>query len=102
MQRVLDPWMLHFLRDDPTKDLSTMKCPAFALFGEKDLQVAPSQNTEKMRQLLKNPKSEVKIYPKLNHLFQHCETGNPNRYAEIEETISAEVLRDIINFIQAK
>ena len=49
---------------------------------------------------LTNPQSKVKVYPKLNHLFQHCDTGNPANYFTIEETISPEVLRDITLFIQ--
>jgi len=37
--------------------------------------------------------------PGLNHLFQTCETGSINEYAQIEETISPtvlEILRDWI------
>jgi hypothetical protein len=30
--------------------------------------------------------------PGLNHLMQHCTTGLPNEYGEIEETMSPEVL----------
>jgi hypothetical protein len=38
--------------------------------------------------------------PDLNHLFQHCETGSPNEYFEIEETISPEVLEMVVGFVK--
>ena len=31
--------------------------------------------------------------------FQHCRTGLPSEYAQIEETFSEEVLADICNWI---
>jgi hypothetical protein len=34
----------------------------------------------------------IKVMPGLNHLMQHCNTGLPNEYGEIEETMSPEVL----------
>jgi len=34
----------------------------------------------------------------LNHLFQHCKTGQLTEYGEIEETISPEVLKIIIEW----
>lgn len=34
-----------------------------------------------------------------NHLFQHCQSGHPNEYATIEETIAEEVLQDITRWI---
>lgn len=37
--------------------------------------------------------------PGLNHLFQHCETGAVAEYAQIEETISPEVLEIITAWI---
>ena len=41
----------------------------------------------------------IKTYPNLNHLFQHCETGLAREYGEIEETFSEEVLKDIADWI---
>jgi hypothetical protein len=38
--------------------------------------------------------------PDLNHLFQHCETGSPNEYFNIDETISPEVLEMIVKFVK--
>ena len=94
-----DAWTDYFLSLDPTENIKKMKCPAFLLNGEKDIQVPAELNIRNTLHL-KNKKSKTKIYPGLNHLFQHCTTGTINEYKEIEETISVEVLEDISNFIQ--
>ncbi len=41
-------------------------------------------------------------FPNLNHLFQQCETGSPNEYAEIEQTFSPTALTEILKWIQAQ
>lgn len=41
----------------------------------------------------------IKSYPKLNHLFQHCKTGAPTEYGQIDETMALEVLEDIAGFV---
>ena len=37
----------------------------------------------------------------LNHLFQHCTTGERGEYKEIEETFAPEVLTEMIDWIQS-
>ena len=46
-------------------------------------------------------RSMTKLYPGLNHLFQHAMTGAVAEYGSIEETISEEVLRDIVTWIKS-
>ena len=41
-----------------------------------------------------------KFMKRLNHLFQHCTTGMPDEYGDIEETFSEEVLQDIVEWIE--
>ena len=95
-------WMRWFLDYDPTADISSAKCPVFALNGDKDLQVISSLNLTAIKEKLpENNNSLVKEYVGLNHLFQHCKTGMPTEYNAIEETISEEVLHDIATWIQA-
>jgi hypothetical protein len=72
-----------------------------ALNGERDCQVISSQNLPAIRSLLpESQKNMIKQYPELNHLFQHCTTGLPIEYGQIEETISQEVLQDIAQWIK--
>ena len=95
------PWLRWFIDYDPTSNIRSTRCPVFALNGDLDCQVIASQNLTAIRQLLpKSKKNLVKEYPGLNHLFQHCTTGIPTEYGEIEETISPEVLQDIASWIK--
>lgn len=100
VQALQSPWMNWFIDYDPTADISAMKCPVMAINGDKDSQVISTLNLPSIRQLLqKNKYHLVKEYPSLNHLFQHCQTGLPTEYGNIEETISPEVLTDITKWI---
>ena len=89
-----NPWYTWFLDYDPAGDISRVSCPALILNGEKDLQVNASANLAAIKKHLKKP-TEIKSYPDLNHLFQHCQTGLPTEYADIEETMAEEVMADI-------
>lgn len=92
----MSPWYEFFLDYDPASDISKTTCPVLVMNGEKDLQVIASSNVEAIKgNLPKNKKSQVKIYPGLNHLFQECATGLPTEYINIEQTISPIVLEDI-------
>lgn len=94
------PWMKWFVTYDPSAHLQATRCPVFALNGERDVQVIASLNLPAIRRLLpSSPRHLFKSYPALNHLFQHCTTGLPTEYGQIEETISPEVLRDIADWI---
>ena len=92
------PWGPYFLALDPAEAVAAIQCPVLALNGEKDTQVIPEYNLELIRQLL--PTADTRLYPDLNHLFQHCTTGLGTEYASIEETFSPEVLSDIITWLQ--
>lgn len=96
------PWMRFFISYDPQKSLTKVKCPVLALNGEKDLQVPPKENIEAIDKYLKkagNKDYTIKELPDLNHLFQHCKTGSPTEYANIEETFSEDVLEIITEWI---
>lgn len=90
-------WMGYFIGFSPAGSIAATDCPAFVLYGEKDIQIRPDLNMPPMRRLA--PNATIKLYPGLNHLFQQAQTGAVQEYDTIEETISPEVLRDIQNFI---
>ena len=95
------PWLNFFIDYDPSADISKTLCPVLAINGSRDIQVISSLNLAGIKAHLKpNPKNIIKEYPSLNHLFQHCKTGNVLEYRMIEETISPEVLEDIVRFIK--
>ena len=97
------PWMYYFLKYDPTEAIVKTNCPALLLNGSKDLQVVASQNLPTYEKIIADyGKTNLTLHelPDLNHLFQHCETGSPNEYFTIDETISPEVLEMIVEFVK--
>jgi len=97
------PWFKTFLSYDPKPTLEKVKCPVLALNGTADLQVSSKQNLPPIKEaLLKggNNKFEIIELPKLNHLFQHAETGSISEYGKLEETISPEVLKIMADWIK--
>ena len=101
--QMASPWMYYFLRYDPTEAIVKTNCPALLLNGSKDLQVIVSQNFPAYEKIIaEHGKTNLTLreLPDLNHLFQHCETGSPNEYFTIEETISPEVLEMIVGFVK--
>lgn len=91
-------WGRFFLDLDPAPYLRRVTCPLLALSGAKDVQVMSAPNVSVIRRCC--PSAEVKVYPELNYMMQHCSTGLPVEYGGIEETISPEVLKDMIRWIK--
>lgn len=90
-------WMKYFIELDPAPYLGRIQCPVLALNGDKDSQVIPEFNLSKVQALC--PAADCRLYPGLNHLFQHCNTGLSTEYARIEESFSEEAMGDIIAWI---
>jgi pimeloyl-ACP methyl ester carboxylesterase len=98
VSQLANPWMKFFIGYNPAAILKNVKCPVLALDGEKDLQVPAKVNLAAIKKAFKksgNKKVVIKELPGLNHLFQECETGLPDEYAKIEQTISPKVLTEI-------
>jgi len=91
-------WMDCFSQLDPAPYVSGVKCPCLALNGDKDSQVIPEFNLTKVAALC--PSADCRLYPGLNHLFQHCTTGLSDEYSKIEETFAPEVMADIVDWIR--
>lgn len=103
-QSMLSPWFRYFLTYDPKPALSKVKCPVLAINGEKDLQVPPVENLKAIEEALLNGGNRdfmVKELPGLNHLFQTAQTGSPEEYALIEETIAPIALKLMSDWILA-
>lgn len=96
------PWLRYFIMSNPADYFHLIKCPVLALNGEKDCQVIAEKNITAIVGDLKeagNKDVTGKVLPELNHLFQHSDTGLPNEYVVIEETMSPEVLETISQWI---
>lgn len=99
------PWMVYFMKINPDLYWSKLKIPVLALNGSKDLQVIPKENLAGIKASLekaKNKNFEVIEFPNLNHLFQEATTGSVEEYAQIEQTISPQVLDKMSSWILKK
>ena len=100
MKQADTPFMRHIFSLDIRQDLPKVKCPVLAMNGKKDMQVDCDKNISALQDGLVNCKPKIVAFDGLNHLFQHCTTGNVVEYQQIEETISVDVLKAIVDFIQ--
>lgn len=95
------PYMEFFLGLDLSASLSGITCPVMALNGTKDTQVQCDRNIAALEAgLPSNIRSVIRAEDGLNHLFQHCVTGEVSEYKSIEETFSPEVLSEMIAWIK--
>ena len=102
MAQLSEPWFQYFIKFNPADYLLKIRIPTLAINGGLDLQVAADENLQGIKSALTkagNKKLEVKKFDRLNHLFQHAETGSPMEYGQIEETIAPEVLNTISSWI---
>ena len=93
------PYMRYFLGLDLTDRLGRITCPVLALNGTKDRQVNCEENLSALLGRLACQK-EIKALDGLNHMFQHCNTGDPAEYKDIEETFAPEALAIIIAWLK--
>ena len=104
------PYMKYFLGMNVSDILGSVKCPVMALNGTKDTQVDCERNLSLLRQGLsggytfadESSVNVVKAEIGLNHLFQHCRTGEVSEYKEIEETFSPDVLTEMITWLHLR
>ena len=94
------PYLKYFLTLNVSSILGDIKVPVMALNGSKDTQVESTRNLGALRAGLPGGSCNV-IEEKagLNHLFQHCRTGEAAEYKTIEETFSTEVLDEIAAWV---
>lgn len=97
------PYMKYFLGLNVSKRLESVRCPVLALNGTKDIQVSYGDNLAALKTGLQRGASGHNVFKAekgLNHLFQHCTTGELSEYKQIEETISPLVLEEMVLWIK--
>lgn len=97
IKQVRNPFMIYFIKMNPKTYWENVKCSALALYGEKDLQVNPNENSMALKEI--NPKIKVRILPKHNHLFQEANYGTLQEYSQIKHAISDEALAEITDWL---
>ncbi len=99
---MMSPWIRDFVANDPREALRRVDVPILAVYGGLDLQVPPDLNRPEFESALEdagNGQASVRVFPGLNHLFQHGTTGLPNEYHAIPETIAPEVLEAVCAWV---
>jgi dienelactone hydrolase len=98
------PWFIQFLSLNPADWLVKLKVPVLALWGTKDLQVAPAQNRQPVENALIKSGTyyEIEVFDSMNHLFQKAGNGGIAEYATIPTTIEPEVLKRMVDFIKKR
>lgn len=96
-QQLGSRWMQSFLGLDPAVYLPRVKCPVLALNGTKDCQVLAEPNMRRIKELC--PRVDCRAVEGLNHLFQHCSTGDAAEYMLIEETFAPEAMQAVADWI---
>ncbi len=102
VKQLTSPWIIYFIKYNPATILEKVKCPVFAINGNKDLQVSSKVNLPAIKKALikgGNKSVTTKELASLNHLFQECEIGLPSEYSTIEQTFSPIALEEISNWI---
>ena len=92
--------MRYFLGLDLTDRLGKITCPVLALNGTKDRQVNSEENLNALQGQDLAGQKEIKAIEGLNHMFQHCNTGDPSEYKDIEETFAPEALEIITTWLK--
>ncbi len=103
VKTITSPWMRYFIKTNPEQFLNKVTCPVLALNGSKDFQVIADLNLNGIeKSLIKTNDVTIEKLKGLNHLFQTCETGAFDEYANIEETFSPKALEIITNWINKR
>ena len=97
-------WIRFFVGFDPATVFAQVKCPVFALFGEKDTQVRPDLNKAPLEAAFAkggNTRVTVKVYPEANHLFIKAVTGQVWEYPTLEKVFVPGLLDDMVAWVRS-
>ncbi|MDN3596930.1 alpha/beta hydrolase family protein [Zunongwangia endophytica] len=90
----------YMIRYNPKDYLPKIEIPVMVLNGAEDIQVPAEENVAGFQKYLsKSTNFASKIYPNLNHMYQHCHTCIASEQSELEEVFAPEVLADITKWI---
>ena len=92
-------WYRYTIHYNPEDYLPKITIPVFIGNGDKDIQVPANENVNSFKKYLKTKDLTTKIYPGLNHMYQHCTACTQKEVKEIDEVFAPEVLDDIAKWI---
>lgn len=92
-------WYRYNIHYNPEDYLPKIAIPVMVANGDKDIQVPAQENINSFKKYLGTKDLTTKIYPGLNHMYQHCKTCTQSEVKEIDEVFAEEVLADISKWI---
>ncbi|MCF7859517.1 MAG: alpha/beta hydrolase [Candidatus Cloacimonetes bacterium] len=98
------PWWKFLANFDPRDKIRKLRCPVLALIGKKDIQVNADQNLTELKMALEkggNKNYRIEYLDDINHLFQKCETGFREEYAQLDESFNEDVMKLISDWIHS-
>ena len=103
-QNISIRWFKEFLAYDPLEAVRRVRCPAAILHGEMDVQVPPADARALERTLAEagNADRELRLFPKLGHLFTESTGNGIAELADTRKTVDPEVLAFIAGFLSRK
>jgi hypothetical protein len=95
----VQPYMISWIKYNPQDEIKKLNIPILIINGTKDIQV--SENEAKLLHEA-NPKSELKIIDKMNHIFKEIneEEENLKSYSNPNLPIMKELVDRIISFLK--
>jgi pimeloyl-ACP methyl ester carboxylesterase len=92
-------WYRYTIHYNPQDYLPKITIPVLAINGDKDIQVPAKENLDSFKKYLKSKDVTTKIYPGLNHMYQHCTLCTSAEVKNIDEVFAPEVLEDVSKWI---
>jgi uncharacterized protein len=87
---------LGYVDYDVTGNWAQVDVPVLAIYGTLDTQVPADQNISVLEtELAENVDLTIVTIEGANHLFQEAETGSPNEYATLEQTMMPAMLDEL-------
>lgn len=95
-------WYRYTIRYNPEDYLPKITIPVLIANGDKDIQVPAVENVNSFKKYLGTKDLTTKIYPGLNHMYQHCISCTQKEVKDLDEVFAPEVLDDISKWIFAR
>lgn len=96
----IQPYMINWMKYNPSSELKKLKVPVLVLQGENDIQVDPENARELARAL---PKSVIRIIPGMNHVLKPAvkdREKNFEAYSDPTLSVMQELIDEIIRFVK--
>ncbi|MEN2401448.1 alpha/beta hydrolase [Flavobacterium sp. MC2016-06] len=95
-------WYRYTIHYNPQDYLPKITIPVLAINGDKDIQVPAKENLDSFKKYLKSKDVTTKIYPGLNHMYQHCTLCTAAEIKDLDEVFAPEVLDDVSKWILSR